>query len=158
MTAPPLIFLIAGEPSGDQLGGSLMRSLSALTSGAVRFAGIGGDAMQAAGLASLFPMAELSLMGAAELIPHIPQLIGRLKLTLDAIRRLEPAALVTIDAPAFCLRIGRRVGGRGFPRIHYVAPQAWAWRPGRAKEYRRGPQRGRRRRIVEAIRHLAHFG
>jgi lipid-A-disaccharide synthase len=53
------------------------------------------------------------------------------------IRRLRPAAVVTIDAPAFCLRIGRRVGGLGFPRIHYVAPQAWAWRPGRAKEYRR---------------------
>ncbi|MBI3516903.1 MAG: lipid-A-disaccharide synthase [Proteobacteria bacterium] len=137
MTAAPLIFLIAGEPSGDQLGGSLMRNLSALTGGQARFAGIGGEAMQAAGLESLFPMDELSLMGAAELIPHIPQLIGRLKRTLDTIRRLKPAAVVTIDAPAFCLRVGRRIGGLGFPRIHYVAPQAWAWRPGRAKEYPR---------------------
>ncbi|MEJ0071658.1 MAG: lipid-A-disaccharide synthase, partial [Pseudomonadota bacterium] len=135
--APPLIFLIAGEPSGDQLGGSLMRSLSALTGGRVRFAGIGGEAMQAAGLDSLFPMDELSLMGAAELIPHIPQLIGRIKLTLATIRRLMPAAVVTIDAPAFCLRVGRRIGGLGFPRIHYVAPQVWAWRPGRAKELTR---------------------
>ena len=134
MTAAPLIFLIAGEPSGDQLGGSLMRNLSALTEGRARFAGIGGEAMQAAGLESLFPMAELSLMGAAELIPHLPQLIGRIKLTLDTIRRLGPAAVVTIDAPAFCLRVGRRIGGLGFPRIHYVAPQVWAWRPGRAKE------------------------
>jgi lipid-A-disaccharide synthase len=137
MTEGPLVFLIAGEPSGDQLGGSLMRNLSALTEGRARFAGIGGEAMQAAGLTSLFPMEELSLMGAAELIPHIPQLIGRIRLTLATIRRLHPAAVVTIDAPAFCLRIGRRVGGLGFPRIHYVAPQAWAWRPGRAKEYRR---------------------
>jgi lipid-A-disaccharide synthase len=137
MTAGPLIFVIAGEPSGDQLGGNLMQNLSALTGGQARFAGIGGAAMQAAGLESLFPMEELSLMGAAELIPHIPHLIGRIKLTLDTIRRLRPAAVVTIDAPAFCLRVGRRIGGLGFPRIHYVAPQAWAWRPGRAKEYRR---------------------
>jgi lipid-A-disaccharide synthase len=133
----PLIFLVAGEPSGDQLGGSLMRSLSALTDGRARFAGIGGAAMQEAGLDSLFPMDELSLMGAAELIPHLPHLIGRIKLTLDTIRDLRPSALVTIDAPAFCLRVGRRAGGLGFPRIHYVAPQVWAWRPGRAKELRR---------------------
>ena len=137
MSDGPLVFLIAGEPSGDQLGGNLMRNLSALTGGRARFAGIGGEAMQAAGLESLFPMEELSLMGAAELIPHIPQLIGRIRLTLATIRRLHPAAVVTIDAPAFCLRIGRRIGGLGFPRVHYVAPQAWAWRPGRAKEYRR---------------------
>jgi len=138
MTADgPLIFLAAGEPSGDQLGGALMRGLSALTGGAARFAGIGGEAMQSAGLDSVFPMDELSLMGAAELIPHLPHLIGRIKLTLDLIRDLRPAALVTIDAPAFCLRVGRRVGGLGFPRIHYVAPQVWAWRPGRARELRR---------------------
>jgi lipid-A-disaccharide synthase len=133
----PLIFLVAGEPSGDQLGGSLMQSLSALTGGRARFAGIGGAAMQAAGLESLFPMDELSLMGAAELIPHLPHLIGRIKLTLDAIRDLRPAAVVTIDAPAFCLRVSRRIAGLGFPRIHYVAPQVWAWRPGRAKELHR---------------------
>lgn len=130
----PLIFLVAGEASGDQLGGSLMEGLTDLTGGRVRFAGIGGDSMQAAGLESLFPMEELSLMGAAELIPHIPHLIGRIKLTLATIRKLRPAAVVTIDAPAFCLRVGRRLGGLGFPRIHYVAPQVWAWRPGRAKE------------------------
>jgi lipid-A-disaccharide synthase len=133
----PLIFLAAGEPSGDQLGGSLMHGLRGLTDDRVRFAGIGGEAMQAAGLDSLFPMDELSLMGAAELIPHLPHLIGRIKLTLDVIRDLRPAAVVTIDAPAFCLRVGRRIGGLGFPRIHYVAPQVWAWRPGRAKELRR---------------------
>jgi lipid-A-disaccharide synthase len=137
MSQAPLIFLIAGEPSGDQLGGRLMQNLSALTGGRARFAGIGGEAMQAAGLVSLFPMAELSLMGAAELIPHVPHLIGRIKLTLDTIRGLRPAAVVTIDAPAFCLRVGRRIGGLGFPRIHYVAPQVWAWRPGRAKELKR---------------------
>lgn len=135
--AGPLVFLIAGEPSGDQLGGALMQSLGELTDGRVRFAGIGGEAMQAAGLESLFPMDELSLMGAAELIPHIPHLIGRIRLTLRTIRALRPAAVVTIDAPAFCLRIDRRIGGLGFPRLHYVAPQVWAWRPGRAREYHR---------------------
>ncbi len=127
------LFLIAGEPSGDRLGAALMRSLRALAADGVAFDGIGGEAMAAEGLQSRFPMAELSLVGVAEVLPHLPRLLRRIAETAAAVRAQRPAALVTIDAPSFSLRVGRRLAGAGIPRIHYVAPQVWAWRPGRAR-------------------------
>lgn len=134
------IFLIAGEASGDLLGGRLMAALKRRLPD-VEFHGVGGPAMQAEGLVSLFPMQELSLMGMAELLPHVPKLLRRLDQTEQAVRDIRPAALVTIDAPAFCLRITRRVKGLGIPRIHYVAIQVWAWRPWRAKRVARSVDR-----------------
>jgi lipid-A-disaccharide synthase len=133
----PLIFLVAGEASGDALGGRLMQALTELSGGGLRFDGVGGAAMQAAGLVSRFPLEELSLMGLAEVLPHLPRLARRLGELEQAIRQHRPAALVTIDAPSFGLRLQRRLGGLGVPRIHYVAPQVWAWRQGRAKKLAR---------------------
>ena len=128
------IFLIAGEASGDLLGGRLMHALRRQATGPVQFDGIGGETMRAAGLVSRFPMGELSLMGLAEILPHLPRLIRRISETEAAIRAEPPSALITIDAPAFCLRVSRRLQGVGFPRLHYVAPQHWAWRPERARK------------------------
>jgi len=130
----PLIFLVAGEPSGDALGAGLMAALKARTGDAVRFAGVGGEGMAAHGLDSLFPMAELSVMGLAEVLPRLPRLARRLAETAREVRRLRPAAVVTIDAPDFCFRLARRLRGAGIPLIHYVAPSVWAWRPGRARK------------------------
>lgn len=127
----PLVFLIAGEPSGDALGASLMAGLKAARPG-VRFAGIGGERMAEAGLQSLFPMKELSIMGLAEILPKIPALLRRIKETATEVKRLRPDAVVTIDAPDFCFRVAKRLKGKGIPIIHWVAPSVWAWRPGRA--------------------------
>jgi lipid-A-disaccharide synthase len=135
--AGPLVFLIAGEPSGDVLGSRLMAALSHRTGGAVRFAGIGGERMTAQGLAPLFPLDELALFGLAELLPKLPSLVRRLGQTVEAIRRLRPDVVVTIDAPDFCFRVARRVRGEGIPIVHYVAPTVWAWRPGRARKLAR---------------------
>ncbi len=128
----PLVFLVAGEPSGDLLGGRLMTALSRMTDGKVRFAGIGGEAMAAAGLDSRFPMRELSVMGLVEVLPRAPQLLRRIAETERAIRDMTPDAVVTIDAPGFCFRLAKRLRGSGIPLVHYVAPSVWAWRPGRA--------------------------
>ncbi|TWB79817.1 lipid-A-disaccharide synthase [Nitrospirillum amazonense] len=130
----PLVFLVAGEPSGDVLGGRLMLALKQETFGAIRFAGIGGERMKAQGLKSLFPMEELALFGLAELLPKLPSLLRRMKQTEQAILDMKPAAVVTIDAPDFCFRVARRVkkANPDIPLIHYVAPTVWAWRPGRA--------------------------
>jgi lipid-A-disaccharide synthase len=129
----PLIFLIAGEASGDQLGADLMRSLKALQN--VRFVGIGGEAMEAQGLESLFPMKELSLMGFSAIFRHLPNLLKRLRFTVQEIQRLKPDVVVTIDAPEFSFRVMKKL--HKLPQrprlIHYVAPTVWAWRPGRAK-------------------------
>jgi lipid-A-disaccharide synthase len=133
--AAPLIFLIAGEPSGDVLGGRLMQALVRQTGGRVRFAGLGGEAMARHGLDSLFPIAELSLFGIFEVVPRIPRLLRRMRQTAAAIRQLRPQAVVTIDAPAFCFGVWRRLPRGTAPLIHYVAPTVWAWRPGRARAY-----------------------
>lgn len=77
------LFLIAGEPSGDRLGGALMAGLSELAPG-MEFAGVGGPAMQARGLSSLFPMEELSVMGLAEILPKYLHLRRRVREAAEA--------------------------------------------------------------------------
>ncbi len=132
--AGPLVFLIAGEASGDNLGARLMAALKRRTGNRIRFAGVGGAAMAEEGLVSLFPMGELSLMGLAEILPHLPRLLRRLGETAAEVARLRPQAVVTIDSPEFSFRVARRIARLGIPRVHYVAPQVWAWRPGRARK------------------------
>ncbi|PTN02766.1 lipid-A-disaccharide synthase [Rhodovulum imhoffii] len=125
-------FLIAGEPSGDALGAALMRGLRQLCP-KVRFCGVGGPLMQAAGLESLFPMEELSVMGLAEVLPRYRHLMRRIRQCAQAILDESPDALVTIDSPDFSLRVARRVKAASRIRtVHYVAPTVWAWRPRRA--------------------------
>jgi lipid-A-disaccharide synthase len=131
-----LLYLVAGEASGDVLGARLMAALAARDP-SLRFAGIGGPLMQAQGLVSLFPMEELSLMGLAEVLPSLARLIRRMAETEADILAKRPAALVTIDAPSFTLRLAARVKPKGVRVIHYVAPQVWAWRPGRVKRIAR---------------------
>ena len=128
----PLIFLVAGEPSGDVLGGRLMAALKARSPSPPRFAGVGGERMTAEGLQSLFPMSELSVMGYLEVVPKIPRLLARVRETAAAAGNPRPDAVVTIDAPDFSFRVARRLAGAGIPLIHYVAPQVWAHRPGRS--------------------------
>ncbi len=132
--AGPLVILIAGEASGDNLGAQLMAALKRRTGNRIRFAGIGGAAMAQEGLDSLFPMSELSLMGLAEILPHLPRLLRRISETAAEIARLRPQIVVTIDSPEFSFRVARRIAHLGIPRVHYVAPQVWAWRAGRARK------------------------
>lgn len=130
----PLVFIVAGEPSGDMLGAHLMAALKAETGGHIRFSGVGGEAMQAEGLVSLFDMNDLAVMGFLEVLPRIPRILRRERETMAEIRRLQPDALVTIDSWGFTGRINRalRKGGPRLPQIHYVAPMVWAWRKSRA--------------------------
>jgi lipid-A-disaccharide synthase len=134
-----LIFVVAGEPSGDALGAALIRGLRQRTLGRVRFAGIGGEEMAKEGVASLVPLDELAIMGVAEVLPRARRILARVRETVEAIVRLKPAAVVTIDSSGFSWRIAQRLRGRGetLPLIHYVAPMVWAWRAGRARRMAR---------------------
>ncbi|MFN7051681.1 MAG: lipid-A-disaccharide synthase [Gemmobacter sp.] len=127
------LFLVAGEPSGDRLGAALMAGLKVLAPG-VSFSGVAGPLMQAEGMASLFPMEELSVMGIAEVLPKYFHLKRRIRETADAVIASGAQALITIDSPDFCLRVARLVKAARpeLKTIHYVAPSVWAWRPGRA--------------------------
>lgn len=132
--APPLVFLVAGEPSGDVLGARLMSALARLTDGRVRFAGIGGEQMARQGLRSLFPVDDLAVMGFAEVLPRLFTILKRMREVETAIRATRPAVVVTIDSPGFNLRLARRIRPLGLPMVQYVAPQLWAWRPERARK------------------------
>lgn len=130
-----LVYLVAGEASGDALGARLIAALRARAPG-LAFAGIGGERMAEQGLASLFPMRELSLMGLLEVLPNLRHIARRLDQTAADIAARRPAVLVTIDSPGFTLRLAGRVRPLGIPVVHYVAPQIWAWRPGRVRKLR----------------------
>ncbi|MDH5410878.1 MAG: lipid-A-disaccharide synthase, partial [Alphaproteobacteria bacterium] len=75
--------------------------------------------------------------GIAEILPHLPRLLSRIRETAAAVDKVGPDALVTIDSPDFTRRVARRVADRSIPRVHYVAPTVWAWRPWRAKGFAR---------------------
>ncbi|MDE2155189.1 MAG: lipid-A-disaccharide synthase [Xanthomonadaceae bacterium] len=136
----PLIALIAGEDSGDQLGADLIVALRRRYPHA-RFAGIGGARMQAQGFESWHDIRELSLFGFSEVIIHLPRLL-RLRRTLVA-RLLEarPAVVVGIDAPDFNLGVERRLKQAGLKTVHYVSPSVWAWREKRARKIGRSADR-----------------
>lgn len=127
-------YLIAGEPSGDSLGGRLMQALKAQDKNA-QFYGIGGDVMQEQGLKSLFNISELAVMGLAEVIPSIPKILRRIKETVQNIQDVKPDVIVTIDSWSFSARIHKKIRALklGIPQVHYVAPQVWAWKKKRAR-------------------------
>lgn len=139
---PLRIALIAGEPSGDVLGAGLMRALREQTSGNVVFQGVGGAQMVAEGLQSLFPIADLSVMGLVEILPRARLLLRRIDQTARFIQDNPPDVVVTIDSPGFTRRVAQRlfdqrVSEHRFPLVHYVAPTVWAWRPKRAERLTR---------------------
>ena len=131
------IYIVAGEPSGDELAAKLMRALRAERPD-VAFRGVGGPAMAGQGLRSLFPMADIAVMGFLPVIARLPTVLDRIRATADAIVANPPAALVIVDSPDFTHRVARRVRARlpNLPIVDYVSPTVWAWRPGRAKKMR----------------------
>lgn len=127
-----LIYLIAGEQSGDVLGARLILSLRAARPD-LEFAGIGGPLMEATGFSTLFPMHELAVMGLLEVLPRIRRLRRLMQDTVADIHARKPDIVVTIDSPGFNLRVLKQI--KQFRRVHYVAPQVWAWKPKRVHEF-----------------------
>ena len=130
------IFIVAGEPSGDLLGSRLMVSIRQRYDRDVQFSGIGGTYMAAQGLESLFPLDELAVMGAIEVIPRLRRLLRCLDTLTSTIITVDPDAVITIDASGFNFRLAKRITTRRpvtqhYPLIHMVAPHFWAWRTNR---------------------------
>ncbi len=128
------IFIIAGEVSGDKLGGALMEGLRSQVA-ELSFDGVGGPKMREQGLRSRFAMDELSLMGIVEILPKYFHLKRRIRELTEAILANPPDVLITIDSPDLCLRVAAAVKERNskIRTVHYVAPTVWAWRPERAE-------------------------
>ena len=129
------VFLIAGEESGDVLGGGLMAALKDMQPD-VRFMGVGGDAMAAQGLESLMPMQDLCVMGVFEIVMQLRRLLKLIDRMVEEIEKAQPDVVIGIDLPDFNFRVAKALKKRGVYKgkiVHYVAPSVWAWRPGRAK-------------------------
>lgn len=126
------IMLIAGEASGDILAAEVMAALRKKHKN-VKFIGVGGAHMAKQGLSSFFPMEELSLMGIAEVLPHLRHLFKRKDQLVKLAQKEQPDLLLTVDAPDFSLRVAKAIkASTGVLCAHYVSPSIWAWRQGRA--------------------------
>ncbi len=131
-----LVYLLAGEASGDLLGSRLMQAMKAQAPGPIVFKGVGGPRMHDEGLQSLFSHNDLGHVGLFEVIKHIPMLLDRMKKVVQAVVSDKPCVFVTIDAPDFSFRVARQIRALdpSIKLVHYVAPSVWAWRPGRAAQ------------------------
>lgn len=129
------LFLIAIEPSADALGAGLIQALRRRHAG-LAVAGVGGAAMQAEGLVSLFDPAPLAVVGLTEALRVGPLALRRSRQAADAAMAVQPDAAVLIDAWGFTTQVARRLRAlqAPFPLIKYVGPQVWAARAGRARK------------------------
>ena len=122
--------LIAGEPSGDLLGAGLAREIRRYYPD-TEFCGIAGPAMLAEGVPSWVQMERLSIMGLAEVVRHLPELVSIRRRVTRGFEAMRPDVVVGIDSPEFTLGVERRLRKAGMRTIHYVSPSIWAWRAGR---------------------------
>jgi len=131
---PFRLFVVAGEPSGDQLAGRFVDTLKQLLAPRpVEVVGVGGPRLAGHGQRTLLPLEDLALMGFAEVVPRILRIRRHLRDVEEAVRRIRPDLLLTVDAPGFNLRLLGRLKDLAVRKVHYVAPQAWAWKEGRAR-------------------------
>lgn len=134
---PLRVAIVVGEESGDQLGGRLMAALKARVP-RIDFVGVGGRTMETAGLTSVFPLTDITLMGFAEVIGGLRRVLARIRQAAAAVVAAEPDVLVIVDSPDFTHRVARRVRASkpDIPIVDYVSPSVWAWRPGRSRQMR----------------------
>ncbi len=135
---PLHVFIVAGEASGDRLGAALIKALRQRLDLHVKFSGVGGEFMAAQGVASLFPIRDLAIIGLTSIPRRLPLILRRIRQAADAVVATRPDVLVIIDSPDLTHRIARRVRRLcpQIPIVDYVSPTVWAWRPGRARAMR----------------------
>lgn len=139
-SAAPTIAMVAGEASGDQLGAHLIPALKQRFPTA-RFVGVGGSRMQAEGFEPWHDIEALSVMGFAEVLRHLPRLLGLRRQLTRRLLELKPDVFIGIDAPDFNLGLEHKLKQAGIPVAHYVSPSIWAWRENRAEKIGRSADR-----------------
>ena len=126
----PAVLISAGEASGDRHAARMMEAARRLAGdgGAIRFFGLGGDAMAAAGLEPVAHSDEVAVVGIFEVLRELPRIRRVFRRLLRAVEERRPELAVLVDFPDFNLRLARRLRRRGVPVLYYVSPQVWAWR------------------------------
>lgn len=130
---PLVIGIVAGEVSGDALGADFMRQMNNVRDD-IQWVGVGGQQMQAQGLTSILDMSRLAVMGLAEVVAHLPNLLKARDEILTAFEQNPIDIFVGIDAPDFNLRLGKRLKTKDIFCVQYVSPSIWAWREGRIEK------------------------
>ncbi len=133
------LLVVAGEHSGDALGAKLMAAIDTrLGANGVRWLGVGGEEMARQGLKSLFPLADVAVMGPLSILPRLPRILARVHRVAHVAVETRPDIVIIIDSPEFTHPIASRIRRRlpSVPIIDYVSPSVWAWRPGRARKMR----------------------
>lgn len=134
-TKPLCVMIVAAEASGDRLGADLMASIGQRTDQPVRFVGVGGKRMQAAGITSPFDISALSIVGLFDGLALYPRVLKWADQTARMAVEERADVAVLIDSWGFTIRVAERIRrlAPDLPIVKYVGPQVWAHRPGRAK-------------------------
>ena len=127
------ILISAGEASGDLYAGAVTRGIKQLNPEAEVF-GMGGDCLREAGGEVLFDIKDHSLMGFVEVLKKLPDVWKLRTAFIDLMEKRKPDVLLTIDYPGFNMRLAKLAKERGINVVYFIAPQVWAWRPGRAAD------------------------
>lgn len=126
------VMIIAGEASGDLHGAKLVRAMQKVRP-ELTFCGMGGKELLAAGVDILFDAKKIAVVGLAEVISHLPDILTAQKILRKTIKKEHPELLIIIDFPDFNLMLAKFAKKLGIPVFYYISPQVWAWRPGRVK-------------------------
>jgi lipid-A-disaccharide synthase len=134
--ANPLIFLSAGEASGERYGAALMEAIRHRLPEA-RFFGLGGTAMTSLGFRPVVRAEDVAHMGITEVVRHAPYIYGQFQRLKRAIAAERPALAVLIDFPDVNLRLAEQLHRYGVPVVYFVSPQLWAWKKRRIRRVQR---------------------
>lgn len=137
---PPVIWINAGELSGDMHGAALLEALHDMAPG-MSCTGMGGPYLRAAGQSDFLRVEDLSVMGITEVLGYLPRILKMLRDIRTELARTRPDAVVLIDAPEFNFRVAKAATDLGIPVYYYISPKIWAWRTGRVEFIRRHVRR-----------------
>ena len=132
----PLIWISAGELSGDMHAAALARALRDARPDA-RIRGIAGPYLREFGAEAVYPMENLAVMGFTEVFRYLPTVFSMLDGIRKDLRQNRPDAVVLVDAPSFNFRVAKIASEAGIPVYYYISPKVWASRPGRVRFMKR---------------------
>ncbi|MEX1258423.1 MAG: lipid-A-disaccharide synthase [Gemmatimonadota bacterium] len=140
LVTPPVILLLAGEPSGDLHAAHLAHALHGKFPG-VRLLGTGGSRMAGAGVELIAKLEDLAVMGFTEVVSRLPYFLRLERRIARLMREAGVDLVIPVDYPGLNLRVARRARKAGLPVLYYIAPQVWAWKPKRAAQLARDASR-----------------
>ncbi len=132
------IFILTGEPSGDKLASTVIKSLK-MENNKIEYLSVGGTHLKSLGIKTIFDLKEITYLGFISVLFNIFKIKAKINKTVEEIIKFNPDILFSVDSPDFTLRVAERVKkiNKNIKVIHYVAPQVWIWRKNRVKKIKK---------------------